>query len=557
MPTITSTKQAKLTEKERLDKDKTLLSRLIQERTKDVEPEWDFAINYVVPQLGKWGDKIWEDKRVDTTATESVELAGDSMFGNLISRHADWTAYKAAADELNKDPDFVEYLKQRKEALYSELERSNFYDVMPGFIKIGISIETASIFVGEDIEEQQCFLKVLHPWGVYVTQDITGKTNRRIRKFQLTPDQADERFDKNKFSTVLKKAVKDNTRTKYWFVEIIEKRKHRDESKIDAINMPIASRYYEVGGEDHYLEEGGYPSWPLMVWRFETLGNSPYGYGPTRVLKKKILRANNVDATILRANHKAVDAPIQAPAGLRGKVNTNPGDTTWLENMNEHIVDGPRQGKLAAGDKELDRVQQSIKDGYKVSYFMLLFDNEDKDRTAYEVHEVKSEKATVTGSTIGKFVSEALELILSRIDQIGIDSGRIPEVPEEFIDKYGGAEIKFEFLGPLAQLQKQQVNINGIMQSLEASRGVLEIDADARLHINTGEVLRKIWTTYDAADSLNKQEDVDEMLQQRAAAMKQQKQVEQLEQVSKAIPGLGKQVEPGSVLAGQQEGSGG
>ena len=538
----------KLSETQRIHYDRALLQKLKTDRQQTVEARWDFAIEYVVPFLNEWGDKTWTDRRYDTTATEASSQLADGQFGNMLSPNSDWIRYTTDNEELNNNADFADYLKARQMALYTELRKSNFYDVMPECLQVGNSIETANVYVEEEEGEGRISLSARHPWEIYLTQDKYGKVNRIVREFQLTAEQAGQQFDVKNMSHALKEAVEDEEKSQetYWFVHIIERRKDRDERKPDAKNMPIASRFFERDGEDHYLHEGGYKTWPMPIWRWKSRSNSPYGYGPTSDLKPKIQAANQIQKDLYKANHKATDPPYQTKKTMRGKVNLNPGKGTYYSDPStEQVREMPSVSNLAAGYAELESTQEQIKTGYKVDHFLMLLNDEDTQKTAREIYERKAEKTTVIGSTVGKFESEFLTPTLERIDQLGIDSGRIPQVPEEFIEQYGGTEIKFEFLGPLSQAQKQLVETQGIVQALQVAMLIGEINPTTFDNLDADETFRNLITSYGAAERLRDEKSVEKLRAARAQKQAEQEAFIKQTEMAKAAPGLAKAAEMG------------
>lgn len=537
-----SIKQEKqLSEAERVKKDKELISAL-EEGRQDAEKRWDFAIEYVNPALGKWGEKEWEDKRIDTAATEASETAKDGMFGNLISQASSWVEYGVNIPELEKDNDFAEYLKDRGRQLYTELQDSNFYDDMPAFIHTGVSVGSAPILIDDD-EEGRIFLSPLHPYEIYITKDKFGRINRVIRKFQLTAEQAEGEFeDSEKFSQPLKEAIEETPQTKFWFYHVLEKRKDRDKEKDDADNMPVASRYFEEGGTedgDVYLREGGFKTWPLPVWLYDTRVGDDYGYCPTDIAGPIILVCNQLQKAILRATQKALDPNKQAPKSLKGRIDDMPGGTTWLDDMNSRVLEMPGGGELPVTMQELNEEREHVKRVYKVDHFLMLLDQDSsKEMTRYEVMERKGEKITVIGATVGRFVS-ILEQILTRIDQLADDAGRMPLVPEKYLTYAEKMKLNFRFLGPLAQAQKQAVNTQGLMAALETCNGFFAISNDSVDNIDADEAVRDIFTVYGAADKLKDIKDRDDLRKARAEMIEQEKKLAQAQAMGTVMKDVG------------------
>jgi hypothetical protein len=191
--------------------------------------------------------------------------------------------------------------------------------------------------------------------------------------------------------------------------------------------------------------------------------------------------------------------------------------------------------------------RERIKKLYKVDHFLMLMQAGDQQMTAREVMERKSEKVTVTGSTIGKFATEALGKMLERIIQIEFDAGRLPSPPQG--KDVSGATLKIDYLGPLAQAQKEMYAAQGVMQTITNAAAVLQLWPETLKKFKPEIMLEQILESSGMPEKAIRS---DEEYQQILAAEAKQKQdmintQMQIEQ-AKAMPGMSKRPEPGSPL---------
>jgi len=412
---------------------------------------------------------------------------------------------------------------------------------MPELLRIGNGVGTAPVYIDDDRVEKSVAMSVRHPYEVYLSNNKYGRIKRAVRRYPMTAEEAGQKFkDDTKFSETLKNHIKDDPDETHWFIQIMEYRQDRDEKKEDVQNMPVEIRYYEENG-DHYLDITGAKTWPMPIWIVGARYDEPYGTCPTDIAMPLILVANQIQKDLLIAEHRAIAPPIQAHKSLIGKINRSPDGVTVLRNMEERYIEAPIHANIPIVLHDLQLIQDHIRRLYKTDHFMMLTGDEKGNMTAREVMERKAEKVTVVGSTVGR-LTRVLEQILDRIDQIADDAGRMPEMPESMKD-LDGSKLKFEFLGPLAQYQKQMVEAQGVLQAVEMSRIIFELQPESTVNIDWDESIRAIFKTFGAADRLIDKDKVAEIKKAIEEARKAQMQSEQMVNLGKAMPGIAKGAE--------------
>lgn len=512
----------------------------------EVEKRWQKSVQNVVPMFFDFGDSgEWKDQRFDTTATECASLLADGMMGNLCPQSVNWFMFRFEKNELNDDKELVEWLQEIQERIYESLHRSTFYDALPQYLKIGATIGTASMFIEEAVEDNKIVCNVSHPREAYVSVDRQGVVDTLYRLFTMTAYQASEFFGEDKLDPQIKNCLESTPDTEFEFIHAIEPRKMRDPRKADSKNFPYAS-YYVQKGKNEVIKEGGYKTFPAPTWRWEVRGNEAYGYSPTDDAMPDILMVNQMVKTMLIAQQKAVDPFLLLPKEMM--------NYSFAPGKRGHYTDPGRMpipavtGQVSPIMLEVLRdTRERIKKLYKVDHFLMLMQAGDQQMTAREVMERKSEKVTVTGSTIGKFATEALGKMLERIIQIEFDAGRLPAPPQG--KDVSGATLKIDYLGPLAQAQKEMYAAQGVMQTITNAAAVLQLWPETLKKFKPEIMLEQILESSGMPEKAIRS---DEEYQQILAAEAKQKQdmintQMQIEQ-AKAMPGMSKRPEPGSPL---------
>lgn len=442
--------------------------KTLESDRKEHENRWTDSLEYVLPQRTKFLDAYVEDKRYDTTATQNVHKLADGLFGSNCPQAINWFKFRFLKNELNDDDEAMTWLQEAQERCYDAINRSNYYDVLPLFLRSGIALETAALAVYENVVAEKIVCNPLPIDEIYIQVDAQNEIYRLFRVFKLKAEQAVIEYGKENLSSRVVDAAEKHNNTELTIVHIIERRKDYDVTKVDNKNMPWKSITIDRTN-DTLIKESGYRKRPLLIWRVEVRGNCPYGYGSTTDALPDIYSINRLMADMLSASHKAIDPPIWMPeesddsveAGARNYY-TDPGRQVYTI---KPFIESPITLEI------LQDIRESIKAAYKADYFMPLMQLADKKMTAREVFERKSERITATGSVQGRLTSEVITPFLERVFQIEFDAGRIQPPPPglEF------EQIKIDYLSPLAQEQREVANAQGILASLDTVMPIMQI----------------------------------------------------------------------------------
>jgi hypothetical protein len=225
-----------------------------------------------------------------------------------------------------------------------------------------------------------------------------------------------------------------------------------------------------------------------------------------------------------------------------------PGGPNYYKNYaQEHIefIQYPTQYNIGRDREEV--IEARIDEHFMKSFFLLLASSE-KPMTATEILEKAAEKAVVIGPVCARLESDCLDPMLEEMFEAEYEQGTLPPPPPE-IEDMGGARIKVEYIGPLAQIQRRAFKANGIMASLEALAPVVQVSPEALDKVDFDVVAEEIMN----ANGMPKRamRDDDAVAKIRAARQKkiaEQEALAKAQVAADAAPKLSKKPEPGSPM---------
>jgi len=170
-----------------------------------------------------------------------------------------------------------------------------------------------------------------------------------------------------------------------------------------------------------------------------------------------------------------------------------------------------------------------------------------------QVVEMQGEKGAMLGAVVGRLNGDFFDGVIDRVFNIETMAGRMPRVPD-ILYSFGETIIETEYLGLLAQAQKQQIRLNSITRTMEIIAPLMELNPDVRDRINFDEMLDEILdTTGFPVDAIIPVEQADKMRALRMEQQQKQQQLQMLGEMADKVPALSKKVEEDSVLSQMTE----
>lgn len=456
------------------------LSQLVNERESWETVARDLAL-FTVPQLDryrKWHhankDRSDFSKILDSTATLASETLSAGLMSGVTNPARKWLKLSFPNLELNQESAVKIWLEEVTRVMLEIFNKSNLYNVLPSlYQEIGL-FGTGVIFVQEDEEDTiRCYN--FAPGEYFLATDEKGRVNTVYRDFTMTPNQMIEQFGLHRVSQSTRDLAKDTSKNHQQIriahaMEPITEKLSID--KLLPFDSQFRSVYYERGSasdlsrsgrritnmaEAEFLDISGYPEFPAMAPRWNTVSNDVYGYGRGHVCLGDVKQLQFQTRTLLLALEKQVKPPLSAPVGTNpGQVSTMPDHISFYNAANGQArIEAMYQVNLDMGNlnANIAFLQNRINQTFFVDAFRMFSQlAEGGVKTATETLELKEEKLLALGSVLQRLNDELLDPLVDRVFGIAFRQGKIPLPPEEI----QGQPIAAEYVNILADAQKSQ-----------------------------------------------------------------------------------------------------
>lgn len=533
---------------------KTLLSladAAKKQREKDVEDVWEDIASYVLPRVTeirggseprptRYGEKMYNSEGLN-----ALRLASNGTSGYMMPRTSQWVKMEPTDKSVLNIPGVRQFFEESTEALHAEMNRSNFYGEMTPVLDSGFSFGTSTLFIEDDTESGAVNLISVDPSEMYVAENKFKVVDTFFRRHWMTAQNILDKFG----DACDERMTEQFRRQPFEMHEVLHavyKREDRVFEKLDAANKPWASVYILIE-KQKVLREGGFDFPRYVCWRHTRITGTPYGGSPAWDALADILRINSHSMDLLDASHLAVRPPMAYPQEMHD-LDISP------NGMNPFRLPGrvPQKldvlGDFPYGIEREEAIRKAIRDHFQTDFFLLLTQNQ-REKTAYEVSEMAGERAAVMSTVIGRIESELIDPVLEIIYRLASLAGRMPAPPAALVEAQKD-EFRWEYVGPLAQLQRRHHGQRTRSELLMQNQVVFELFPETRDIIDADELLRIALHEGGMASRVVRDNDaVAKMRQARAEMEAQQVQQESQMGMVEAMGGT-KAPEPGSAAEG-------
>ncbi|MCK5644462.1 MAG: head-tail connector protein, partial [Gammaproteobacteria bacterium] len=371
---------------------------------------------------------------LNSTGTRSIRTLGAGMQGGLSSPSRPWYKYGLMDTDLAEFGPVKDWLAKAEKVGYQLFRRSNFYTVAHTCYEEQGGFGTSVVFFEEDVKDIIRF-KMFTAGEYRLALGADGRVNTIYFPFFMSAQQLVEMFGKDKVSNTVLTAMNTNPYMDIEVVHAIEPRKDRDRTKIDNLNMPFSSVWYEATATETFLRESGYKTFPAATPRWSALSNVPYGLGPGHDALGSTKMLQEMEKTGLKGLHKMVDPPMRTAPNFKGILDLTPGANNAFDKDTVgplYDINLPLQ-ELAA---KMNGVEAQIeKIFYNDMFLMLSALDTNRDVSATEVAERHEEKLLMLGPTIERQEDEFLSPSVNKVFEVSVERGLLPPPPEEIQGK--------------------------------------------------------------------------------------------------------------------------
>ena len=335
------------------------------------------------------------------------------MQGGLTSHSRPW--FKLGLldrDRAEYGPHKV-WLEDAERIMYMVYDQSNFYNVIHTAYEEQGGFATTVCYQEDDPNTISHF--TLFTAGEYrLAVGPNGKADTIFRRIWMTAIQMARFFGENSLSNETKNLLNTNP---YEWVEVmlvLEPNDGRDITKIDNLNMPYRSVWFELSQSERVLRRSGFNEMPAAVSRWAVVGQNPYGTCPGHDALGNAKMLQEMEKSSLKSIHKENDPPMLVPSELKDILSLLPGAKNVYDGKDEKAVRPLYQIKpqVDRTEAKIERVEQKIQKTFYNDLFLLITDR--PNMTAYEVAERQEEKLVLLGPTIERQINELLDPTVER-----------------------------------------------------------------------------------------------------------------------------------------------
>ena len=509
-------------------------------RDTNYRPVWQDTARFLSPSHGRFLEssnsiamKGFASRKqiVNDASARARHIAMAGFKGGLVPHTLEWFRLGLVDEEMERWRPARIWLADVQRILYSVFSRSNFYSAIASPINEQILFGTGAIALTDHPTNALNFV----PWtiGEYsIANNEFNEVDTSFRSIWRTARQLKQEFGEENLSDASKLLIKNNKADEFVIVtNALLPRRDFDPSKMDKLNMPIASIYWEGSmSPTEMLGESGFRSMPAFFPRWETIGEGPWGVDSPGLLSiADVKQLQVMDRQILQQTELVGNPPMNIPSSFKGRLSMQANAKNYVPDNNSAKVEPTFAVKpdIGAMDSKALRLEQKIERAFFNDLFLMILQGDGGAKTAYEIARRQEEKMMILGSTVERQTSELLTPTLTRSIEVLDNKGFLPEAPEEL----QGSELKFDFVSVLAQAQKavSSSKVLGFFSFVEMAAAIdpevvdkVDVDAAVDIYADNEGINPKIIISTEEAD------------QKRSARAQAQQIPDQIEQAAGA-----------------------
>lgn len=457
----------------------------------------------------------------NTVPIDAVQTTARGIAGYMLSPSIRWFRYQTMgrnfepSDNIRGANDWLEHVANKQYEVYAN---SRFYPVTLEALMDVLIVGTSYEMTSDEVSEGRIVYDCYSPFECYIAEDGQRRVNTWFREYTLTADEAYDKWGDECPPEVIDMVKRKQGSMECKFVHAIFPRKKAEVADVPvpaSASKRFASVHYSAVG-DAVFHVSGYDEFPLAIHRYDLSSGSPYGTSLVDKNLELIIEANDVKRKQLKATAKLLDPPTFVPSALKGRVDLNPGSILYGDAQNG--VPTPLQTMISQKDvrEDLMEINAMCTRMLFADLFNILM-RQDRQRTAYEVQELKGEGLVLLSAIIGNMQEEKLTPLVLRTFAIMYRNHMVEEPPEELKKAWSEGRIKIELDGPLATQMKQFHQTTGMAQGLQWISSWAQIFPESMLNIDPDEGMRQGATAYGFPQSaIREKADVDKIKRQQA-----------------------------------------
>lgn len=496
---------------------------------------WEDKRNYLAPAKGNFTGEEAQHRhkravRLNNRAhRKALRYFAAGMQSGMSSPASPWFKFGLPDGELAQWGPVRTWLDHLERLYRYVFTHSNFYGSSAfAYHELG-AFDQAAVYICEHPKRYVHF----HNWtmGTYLwAQNAWGDIDTNFRTWNVPLRTLVQRFGEQALSETLKKQWAGGSGKVDDYVKVIQcvmPREDLDLNKIDRLNMPWASIWFEPNANkpEHILWEGGHQVNPCLSIRYELDGEGPYATGLAEDNLDDVRMLQEINLSILRGEQLNIDPPMGLSDKIRNRMQLFPGGRTPMRTADEkpeRLIDAVD----TRGSREIKaELIQDISNGYFNHLFLSLIEGQESpEKTAYEVAMKEREKILMLSPLVERLQTEMFDPLFYNMG-VHLDAlGMIPPPPSEIPE---GMPLKIEYISILAEAQ-QSVGLQAIERYIGFVGSMAQYNPAAWDNINEDKASGEYAELLNIPAAIPRSED--EIIQIRKQRVQDQKQAMAAEQ---------------------------
>lgn len=470
------------------------------------------------------GTELTVNQLYSSFTLETADVLESGLFNYLTPRTSKWFGLRTGNLALMEKKKVLHYLKDVEAEVQHALNTSNFYDVMPEFYRGSGVYGTSVVFEEDDPFDMVRFYSIPIK-RLVINEDARGRVVEYYIEFEYTATQAVTRFGPEKVHDKILEEFKKGRHPdkKFMYTLYIGPNWERNPQAMNTENKPYIAQWID-DKHQYEVDKGGFDEMPAFAHRFYKRDSIAWGFSPAMKALSSARVFHAKEKTLLRGEMKATDPAMAMPDNaFITPFNGNPRGVNYYQNgslTQQDIFPVGNYGNPAVGMESIERAERQVKQMMFTDVFRA-FDSITKQMNNPEVYERISEKMTLLGPAVGRFI-RVTDDVINRTMSILDRKGRLPEPPEEVLERSedGAAFLNYEvdYVSKLALAQRNP-ELQAMQNALLMAGNMAQFSPDVIDKIDPDKGIDQVWNITGApVQMLRDDEAVQDIRDRRAQA---------------------------------------